>query len=128
MRFIWATTRQVQAIRNMCYSLYNLDYVCGSLERLGKVTLYQLSIGEAKELISELMDSNIILKMCWNVLFFGIYFIGKMENTQMLWWISRHLCEYIHFLSDCSGSQRCNGKGQPARCFDLDIELQTAFP
>jgi len=52
VRFIWATTRQVQAIRNMCYSLYNLDYVCGSLERLGKVTLYQLSIGEAKEIIS----------------------------------------------------------------------------
>ena len=55
MRFIRATDRQIRAIKNMCFNRSNLDYVQSSLERLGKDTLYQLSIGEAKEIISALV-------------------------------------------------------------------------
>ena len=55
MRFIRATDRQIQAIKNMCFNRSNLDYVQSSLERLGKDTLYQLSIGEAKDIISALV-------------------------------------------------------------------------
>ena len=55
MRFIRATDRQIQAIKNLCFNRSNLDYVQSSLERLGKDTLYQLSIGEAKEIISALV-------------------------------------------------------------------------
>ena len=54
MRFIRATDRQIQAIKNLCFSRSNLEYVCSTLERLGKDTLYQLSIGDAKEIISAL--------------------------------------------------------------------------
>ena len=53
--FIRATDRQIQAIKNMCFNRSNLDYVQSSLERLGKDTLYQLSIGEAKDIISALV-------------------------------------------------------------------------
>ena len=55
MKFIRATDRQIQAIKNMCFNRSNLDYVQSSLERLGKDTLYQLSIGEAKDIISALV-------------------------------------------------------------------------
>jgi len=55
MRFIRATDRQIQAIKNLCFNRSNLDYVQSSLERLGKDTLYQLSIGEAKDIISALV-------------------------------------------------------------------------
>ena len=55
MRFIRATDRQIRAIKNMCFNRSSLDYVQSSLERLGKDTLYQLSIGEAKEIISALV-------------------------------------------------------------------------
>ena len=55
MKFIRATDRQIQAIKNLCFNRSNLDYVQSSLERLGKDTLYQLSIGEAKEIISALV-------------------------------------------------------------------------
>ena len=53
--FIHATDRQIQAIKNLCFNRSNLDYVQSSLERLGKDTLYQLSIGEAKDIISALV-------------------------------------------------------------------------
>ena len=55
MRFIRATDRQIQAIKNLCFNRSNLDYVQSSLERLGKDTLYRLSIGEAKDIISALV-------------------------------------------------------------------------
>ena len=55
MKFIRATDRQIQAIKNLCFNRSNLDYVQSSLERLGKDTLYQLSIGEAKDIISALV-------------------------------------------------------------------------
>ena len=55
MKFIRATDRQIQAIKNLCFNRSNLDYVPSSLERLGKDTLYQLSIGEAKDIISALV-------------------------------------------------------------------------
>ena len=54
MRFIRATDRQIQAIKNLCFNRSNLEYVYSILERLGKDTLYQLSIGDAKEIISAL--------------------------------------------------------------------------
>ena len=53
--FIRATDRQIQAIKNLCFNRSNLDYVQSTLERLGKDTLYQLSIGEAKDIISALV-------------------------------------------------------------------------
>ena len=55
MRFIRATDRQIQAIKNLCFNRSNLEYVHSTLERLGKDTLYQLSIGDAKEIISALV-------------------------------------------------------------------------
>ena len=58
MRFIRATDRQIQAIKNMCFNRSNLYFVYESLERLGKDTLYQLSIGEAKEIISALVGRD----------------------------------------------------------------------
>ena len=53
--FIHATDRHIQAIKNLCFNRSNLDYVQSTLERLGKDTLYQLSIGEAKDIISALV-------------------------------------------------------------------------
>ena len=58
MRFIRATDRQIQAIKNMCFNRSILEYVYSTLERLGKDTLYQLSIGEAKEIISALVGRD----------------------------------------------------------------------
>ena len=55
MKFIRATDRQIQAIKNLCFNRSNLMYVCHSLERLDKNTLYQLSIGDAREIISTLL-------------------------------------------------------------------------
>ena len=55
MSFIRATPKQIQAIKNMCFNRSNLERVQSSLERLGKDTLYQLSISEAKEIISALV-------------------------------------------------------------------------
>ena len=58
MRFVRATDRQIQAIKNMCFNRSNLEYVYSTLERLGKDTLYQLSIGYAKEIISALVGDS----------------------------------------------------------------------
>lgn len=58
MKFIRATDRQIQAIKNLCFNRSNLEYVYSSLERLGKDTLYQLSIGDAKEFISTLLGRS----------------------------------------------------------------------
>jgi len=58
VRFIRATDRQIQAIKNLCFNRSNLEYVFSTLERLGKDTLYQLSIGDAKEIISALVGSD----------------------------------------------------------------------
>ena len=55
MKFIRATDRQIQAIKNLCFNRPNLMYVYHSLERLDKNTLYQLSIGDAREIISTLL-------------------------------------------------------------------------
>jgi hypothetical protein len=56
MSFVRATSKQIQAIKNLCFNRPNLEYVLVSLERLGKDTLYQLSIGDAKEIIGALLD------------------------------------------------------------------------
>ena len=58
MRFVRATDRQIQAIKNMCFNRSNLEYVYSTLERLEKDTLYQLSIGDAKEIISALVGDS----------------------------------------------------------------------
>ena len=58
MKFIRATDRQIQAIKNLCFNRSNLEYVYSSLERLGKDTLYQLSISDAKDLISALLGDD----------------------------------------------------------------------
>ena len=59
MRFIRATDKQIQAIKNLCFKKSNLEYVYSSLERLGKDTLYQLSIGDAKGIISALLGDGV---------------------------------------------------------------------
>ena len=59
MRFIRATDKQIQAIKNLCFNRPNLEYVYSSLERLGKDTLYQLSIGDAKGIISALLGDGV---------------------------------------------------------------------
>ena len=59
MRFIRATDRQIQAIKNLCFNRSNLEYVYTTLERLGKDTLYQLSIVDAKEIISALLGDGV---------------------------------------------------------------------
>ena len=58
MKFIRATDRQIQEIKNLCFNRSNLEYVYSSLERLGKDTLYQLSISDAKDLISALLGDD----------------------------------------------------------------------
>lgn len=58
MRFIQATPRQIQAIKNLCYNRSNIYFVYESLERLGKDSLFQLSIGDAKEIISALVGDK----------------------------------------------------------------------
>lgn len=58
MRFVRATDRQIQAIKNMCFNRSNLEYVYSTLERLRKDTLYQLSIADAKEIISALVGDS----------------------------------------------------------------------
>ena len=55
MTWVRATDKQIQAIKNMCYNRSNLEYVYSTLERLGKDTLYQLDVGQAKEIISYLL-------------------------------------------------------------------------
>ncbi len=59
MKFIRATDRQIQAIKNLCFNRSNLYFVYEALERLGKDTLYQLSIGDAKEIISALLGDGV---------------------------------------------------------------------
>ena len=58
MTWVRATDRQIQAIKNMCFNRSNLEYVYSTLERLGKDTLYQLSIGDAKEIIAALVGDS----------------------------------------------------------------------
>ena len=55
MRFIRATDRQIQAIKNMCLRRSNLEYVSNSLKRMSNDILYQLSMEEAKDIISALV-------------------------------------------------------------------------
>ena len=56
MKFTRATDKQIQAIKNLCFNRSNLYDVYETLETLGKETLYQLSIGDAKDLISTLLE------------------------------------------------------------------------
>ena len=58
MKFIRATDRQIQAIKNMCFDRSNLDYVYSTLEKLSKDNLYQLSKGEANDIISTLVGDS----------------------------------------------------------------------
>ena len=53
-----ATARQIQSIKNTCFNRSNLDYVYITLKRLRKDTLYQLSIGEAKDIIFALVGDS----------------------------------------------------------------------
>ena len=70
MTFIRATPKQIEAIKNLCFNRSNLYYVYETLEHLSKDNLYQLSIGDAKEIISTLLDrgnkwKTFILKDFW---------------------------------------------------------------
>ena len=56
MSFVRATDKQIQAIKNLCFSRSNIYFVYETLENLGKDNLYQLSIGDAKEIIGALLD------------------------------------------------------------------------
>ncbi|MCL4480963.1 MAG: hypothetical protein M1113_05725 [Candidatus Thermoplasmatota archaeon] len=58
MRFIRATDRQIQAIKNLCFNRSNLYYVYETLEELGKESLSQLSVGDADDLISALLPKG----------------------------------------------------------------------
>ena len=55
MTWVRATDRQIQAIKNLCYNLDNIRFIEGELSRLGKDSLYQLDVGQAKEIISKLL-------------------------------------------------------------------------
>ena len=55
MTWVRATDRQIQAIKNLCYNLDNLRFIEGELSRLGKESLYQLDVGQAKEIIAYLL-------------------------------------------------------------------------
>ncbi len=58
MRLIRVTDRQIQAIKILCFNKSNFDFVYTSLERLRKATLYQIRIGDAKEIIDLLLEGN----------------------------------------------------------------------
>ena len=55
MTWVRATDKQIQAIKNLCYNLDNIRYIERELSRLGKESLYQLDVGQAKEIISKLL-------------------------------------------------------------------------
>ncbi len=52
------TERQLQAIKNLMFSAKNIRDVVDFLEFHGKSYLKELSIGEAKQLISELVEGE----------------------------------------------------------------------
>ena len=58
MKFTQATRAQIQAIKNLCSNRSNIYYVYETLERLGKESLFQLSISDAMSLISALLDKG----------------------------------------------------------------------
>ncbi|MHB8396058.1 MAG: hypothetical protein ACYDAZ_01850 [Thermoplasmataceae archaeon] len=58
MKFVRASRAQIQAIKNLCFNRSNIYLVYKTLERLGKDTLYQLSIGDAKDMISALINKR----------------------------------------------------------------------
>jgi hypothetical protein len=62
MTFIRATDRQIQAIKNLCFNKSNIYYVCETLERLGKDSLFQLSVGDASDLIFTLLPKGNVNK------------------------------------------------------------------
>ena len=58
MTFIRATDKQIQAIKNLCFSRSNIYYVYETLERLGKQSLFQLSVSDAHDLIATLLTKE----------------------------------------------------------------------
>ena len=58
MTFIRATDRQIQAIKNLCFNRSNLHYVYETLENLGKESLFQLTVGDAHDLIAALLNKE----------------------------------------------------------------------
>ena len=58
MTFIRATDKQIQAIKNLCFSRSNIYYVYETLENLGKDSLFQLSVGDAHDLIATLLTKE----------------------------------------------------------------------
>ena len=62
MTFIRATDKQIQAIKNLCFHRSNLYYVYETLEKLGKESLFQLSAGDAHDLISTLLPKGDVNK------------------------------------------------------------------
>ena len=58
MRLIRVTDRQIQAIKILCFNKSNLNFVNTSLKRIRKDTLYQIRIGDAKEIIDLLLEGN----------------------------------------------------------------------
>ncbi len=58
MTFIRATPKQIQTVKNLCFNKSNIYYVYETLERLGKDSLFQLSVGDASDLISALLPKG----------------------------------------------------------------------
>ena len=58
MTFVRATDRQIQTIRNLCFNRHNIEYVLKTLDALDKDSLFYLSVVEAKDLISELLERS----------------------------------------------------------------------
>ena len=58
MTFVRATSRQIQTIKNLCFSRSNIYYVYATLERLGKQSLFQLSVSDAHDLIATLLTKE----------------------------------------------------------------------
>ncbi len=58
MKFIRASSKQLQAIKNLSYNRHNINRILKTLEGLHKETLFELSIDEARKLISELLKGR----------------------------------------------------------------------
>ena len=56
MSFVRATSKQIQAIKNLCFNRRNIEYVLKTLDALDKDSLFYLSVTEAKDLISDLLE------------------------------------------------------------------------
>ena len=58
MAFIRASDKQIQGIKNLCFSRSNIYFVYETLEKLGKQSLFQLPVSYAHDLIATLLTKE----------------------------------------------------------------------